>query len=269
MNPSIFKRAKAMFVAGALAISCVGFAAVGFAEAKAISLNDYFGSYVRSQNFAGVNFSANMHGNEDQTQSYAEFVVLSEDGKNGGMNRIAYIGEITKGESGSNHYFHISHVAERYYDNQGELKNYSVDNTKGYGFRLLYRTEDAFVLADDGGKAPRYDITGEYNRENPQQILSQDVAVYLLEMHANSSPEIPLQPWRHQYKYVTTKVDNDVIFRKIVEKEGRHWCGGVIVEAYTKDGEPMGNFFVTNDGQNIILLEKNMTKIVWSTEAVG
>lgn len=268
---SIFSKAKKYMIIGALTLGCLGYAAVGFAEAKAIGLDVYQGGYVRSVNYANARFSAWMNGQDNDENSWAEFVISTESGMDGSMIYNRYIGNLTRGQSGSKHYFIVQQAVERKYSSNGDLQYVKRDSAGGASYEVLYRTDDKFELKVDG-RALKQDITGEYNLETSQVNMSQDAAVYYLEIHANASPDIMLQPWKHKYKYVThpcTGAYYDV-YKRVMDREGRpNFNNGTVIEAYEENGMPMGTYMVSSDGRDIVVSNGGQHKIAWSVEAVG
>ena len=268
---SIFSKVKKYMLVGALTLGCLGYAAVGFAEPKAISIEDFRGGYTRSVNYSNARFSAWMNGQAIDENSWAEFVIATESGMDGSMTYNRFIGNLTTGQSGSSYYFIAQQAVERKYSSNGDLLHVKRDTNVGASYQVLYRSGDKFELKQDG-KALKQDITGEYNLETSQVNMSQDAAVFFLEMHANQSADIPLQPWRHKYKYVThpcTGAYYDV-YKPIMDREGRpNFNNGTVIEAYEENGLPMGTYMVTSDGNDIVVSNGGQHKIAWSAEAVG
>lgn len=271
---SIFSKVKKCLLAGALTVACLGFASVAFADAKAISLGDLHGGYVRAENYAFAHYSAWLKGSEDLENSWGEFVVAQENGMDGSTTYTRYIGELTKGQSGSSYYFHVSHKVERKYSSSGSLEYLTRDNGFNKLYRVLYRTPENFVLKRDDGKVITGDFAGEYNLETQESNMSQDAAIYLLEMKAGQSPDIVLQPWRHKYRYesrVLKPGDNVYdLYKRVMNEQGRsNFYGGVLIDAYDESGHFMGTYMVSENGKDIIYSEAGSHKIAWSTEAVG
>lgn len=268
---SIFTKARKYMLVGALTLGCLGYAAIGYAEAKAIGIEDFRGGYSRSVNYANARFSAWMNGQTVDEDSWAEFVISTESGMDGSMIYNRYIGNLTRGQSGSKYYFIVQQAVERKYSSNGELQDVKRDTSVGASYEVVYRSDDKFVLKEDGRSLPK-DITGEYNLETSQVNMSQDAAVYFLEVHANASPDIPLQPWRHKYKYITHPCTGAYyeVYKRVMDREGRpDFNNGTVIEVYEENGMPMGTYMVTSDGHDIVVSNGGQHKIAWSTEAVG
>lgn len=268
---SIFSKVKKYMLVGALTLGCLGYAAVGYAEAKAVSIEAFRGGYSRSVNFANARFSAWMNGQAMDENSWAEFVITTESGMDGSMIYNRFIGNLTTGQSGSNHYFIVQQAVERKYSSNGDLQQVKRDTSIGASYRVVYLSDDKFELKPDG-KALAQDITGEYNLETSQVNMSQDAAVFFLELHANQSSDIPLQPWKHKYKYVTHPCTGAYyeVYKRVMDREGRpDFTNGTVIEVYEENGLPMGTYMVTSDGHDIVVSNGGQHKIAWSVEAVG
>ena len=268
---AIFSKVKKYMLVGALTLGCLGYAAVGYAEAKAVNIEAYRGGYTRSVNYANARFSAWMNGQVVDENSWAEFVIATESGMDGSMTYNRYIGNLTTGQSGNSHYFIVQQAVERKYSSDGGLQQVKRNTEIGATYQVLYRSPDKFELKLDGRAVPQ-DITGEYNLETEQVSMSQDAAVFFLELHANQSPDIPLQPWRHKYKYVTHPCTGAYyeVYKPVMDREGRpDFNNGTVIEVYEENGMPMGTYMVTSDGHDIVVSNGGQHKIAWSVEAVG
>lgn len=268
---SILSKVKKYMFVGALTLGCLGYAAIGYAEAKAIGIEAFRGGYTRTENYSNARFSAWMNGQPMDENSWGEFVIATESGMDGSMTYNRYIGNLTTGQTGSKYYFIVQQAVKRQYSSDGNLQQVKRDTNIGASYEVLYRSDDKFVLKLDG-KALQQDITGEYNLETDQVNMSQDAAVFYLEMHANQSSDIPLQPWKHKYKYVThpcTGAYYDV-YKRVMDREGRpDFNNGTVIEVYEENGMPMGTYMVTSDGHDIVVSNGGQHKIAWSVEAVG
>ena len=266
---SIFSKVKKYMLVGALTLGCLGYAAVGYAGAA--GLDAYKGGYTRSVNYANARFSAWMSGDNSEENSWAEFVIATESGMDGSMIYNRFIGNLTKGQSGNRHYFVVQQAVERKYSTNGDLEYVKRDTGVGAGYEVVRRSDDTFVLKEDG-RSLKQDITGEYNLETTQVNMSQDAAVYFLELHANQSSDIMLQPWKHKYKYVTHPCTGAYyeVYKKVMDREGRpDFNNGTVIEAYEENGMPMGTYMVTSDGHDIIVSNGGQHKIAWSLDSVG
>ena len=176
-----------LFLGAALTISCLGFAAIGFAEAKAMDMELALrGSYSHVENFAGFKRSATMFKGAREN-SWAEVVVEQEDGMTGGTKQERYIGDVLDGPRNDT-LFNIKRQVEyvRAGDGRLQAKNVTAVNL---GMFVYIQDEETFKLArPEGAAGTNEDITGNYSKVD-MTLLSPDAAMYLVERFCKSNAQ--------------------------------------------------------------------------------
>lgn len=186
MKFSFAKHTKKFFLGVVLAASCLGMAAVGFAEAKAYENDTVLrGSYVHTMRNEFCIRNANLYNNV--SNSWGEVIVREESGMDGSVTRSWMIGDLKLGAD-NNFVFNIKRLVTQKSDNRGNVKMHKVEDVN-YNVNAYHRMESGVKLEWNGkGKGLYPDIDGEYITSNEYPLMSSEAAMYVLERYMNGVP---------------------------------------------------------------------------------
>lgn len=266
-------------LAGILTIAMLGLCALASAEAKAYGQFKLAGGgYVdlaSTGNGGEQEFNRSLAawgGYEGQPQ-FLKATVIRCDSKTGAMKRTVYIGEVlTRGDNEGE--WHVDYARTEERDAKGVVvkgkRYYGVheyfDVSRDKELTIRKASRKGHVVNPTGIKD---NLAGRYAHEVEQGFMDKDMAIYTVELHANRSPEIVLQPWKHNYHYVGETVlstaENEY-YSKLMAKYGHSgYMGGCVLTAYEAERPlEVQTYFVPVGSRDIYVVNGDRSFLAFS-----
>ena len=188
MKFAFTRNSKKLFCGALLAISCLGLAAVGFAEAKAYEQGSLMsGNYVHTMRNEFFQRGANMYSASNPFCAWGEITAREESGLDGSVKRCWLIGDLK--QAGNDYALQVKRHVIQKLDNRGNIHMNKVDDVN-YTINLYHRMENGFKAEwAKNGQGPCADIDGEYITAMEYPLMSSEAAMYVLDRFMNSSPK--------------------------------------------------------------------------------
>lgn len=188
MKFSLLKHSKKIFIGAMLAVSCLGVAAVGFAEAKAFEYESVLrGCYVHTMRDEFFIRNANLYNEMNKANSWGEVMSREESGMDGSVTKSWMIGDI-KSDANNNFVLNVKRHVIQKLDNRGNIRMNKVEDVN-YNVNLYHRMESGVKLEWNGrGVGPCSNIDGEYITSAEYPMMSSEAAMYVLDRFMNSIP---------------------------------------------------------------------------------
>ena len=188
MKFSFVNHWKRQLLGVALFVSCLGVAAVGFAEAKAFEItNVLHGSYAHSMRNEFFMRNANLYSVHNSPNSWGEVMVREESGMDGSVTRNWLIGDV-KLTPDNNYVLLVKRQVIQKLDSRGNIQMNQVKDAN-FDIKLYQRMESGVKLEHNRkGAGSNIDIDGEYVTSLEYPVMSSEAAMYVLDRFMNSMP---------------------------------------------------------------------------------
>ena len=179
MKFSFLKKSKKLVVGALLAVSCLGIASVGFAEAKAYEIDQILkGSYAHTMRNEFFIREANVYNAYNPSNSWGEVIAREESGFDGSVTKTWMIGDLKR--NGNNYVLNVKRQVIQKLDNRGNINMNKVDDVN-YNLNVYHRMESGLKLEwNKKGATPGADIDGEYINVAEFPQMSSEAAMYVL-----------------------------------------------------------------------------------------
>lgn len=187
MQFSLIHLSKKALLTAALTIGCLGYAAVGFAEAKAMEFEHMLRStYYHSMSNEFAQKVANMYNAYNPDNSWGELRLSYESGMDGSVSKYWYIGDLRRG-NGSEFVLQVKRKVTSKRDSNNKEVMYKIEDTS-FALPLYPQDEESFKLGDKRGVIPT-DALGDYKSNLNYPQMSYEAAMYVLERYLKSVPK--------------------------------------------------------------------------------
>jgi len=189
MNLSFFKNSKKLVVGALLAVSCIGIASVGFAEAKAFEKHNVLkGTYVHEFRNEFFTRNANLYNAYFNPQhAWGEVYAREESGMDGSVKISYMIGDI-KRDANDNYVLNVKRHVIKKLDNTGKINMNKIVDVD-YNIDLYHRMESGVKMVwNKKGDGPCADIDGEYITSVEGVMMTKEAAEYVLDRFMINHP---------------------------------------------------------------------------------
>ncbi len=188
MKLTFLKKSKGLLLGTLLTVSCLGIAAVGYAEAKAFEVESVLrGSYAHTMRNEFFLRDANLYNVIKSSNSWGEVIAREESGMDGSVRKIWMIGDL-KRTANDNFVLQVKREVIKKMDSRGNINMNQVKDVN-YTINLYHRMESGVKLEwNRAGNPPGSDIDGEYITAIQYPKMSNEAAMYVLERFMNSIP---------------------------------------------------------------------------------
>lgn len=184
MKFSTLKNPKGFVCGVLLSVACLGFAAVGFAEAKAFELQSVLkGNYAHTMRNEFFIREANLCNILGSDNGWGEIIAREESGFDGSVTKSWLIGDIE--QAGNNFSLKVKRQVVQKLDSSGKVQMHKIEDVN-YRINLYHRMEKGFKAEwNQNGQRPCVDIDGEYITALDHTVMSSEAAMYVLARFMN------------------------------------------------------------------------------------